>query len=156
MKKILVFVIIVMMFIPLLSGCSDDSIVEIDERVFLTMVTHIRRNADDYVGRTVHFEGMFQNFYWPATGPFSMVNRNTWGCCGEDGSIGFDVYLGDMEPLPDNTWVEVYGTFEWYEVVMDFSGDDGGDSEREPLRILRVNVESITELEERGLEFVNQ
>ena len=145
------------MLIPLISGCTDDGVVEIDERAFLTIVNHIRSNADDYIGRTVHFEGMFQNFYWPATGHFYMVNRNTWGCCGEDGLVGFELYLGDMEPLPDNTWVEVYGIFEWHEVLIDFSVlEDGESSEREPMRVLRVNVESITELDERGLEFVNQ
>jgi len=154
MKKVLIFVIIIMMFIPLITGCSDDSVVEIDERVFLTMVTHINQNSNDYIGRTVRFEGMFQSFYLPALGgDYHEVYRKTLGCCGDDGFTGFIVYLGDIAPLQDNAWVEVVGAFEWLLVELP-QADDG--IEREPIRLLRVAADSITELDERGLEFVVQ
>jgi len=166
MKKILIILIIIS--ITLLTGCSDDNdainntgsdddlgevdVVEIDERFFLTQIMHITRNADEYIGRTIRYEGMFQSFYWPASGFFYMVNRNTWGCCGEDGMVGFEVNLGDIEPLADNAWVEVYGVLEWY--VVEWTADEEHD--REPLRVLRVAIESLTELDERGEEFVSQ
>ena len=130
----------------LLAGCaangSDDDVVEIEDRFFLTQVNHIWRNTDEYVGRTIRYEGMFRAFYWPATGLFYMVHRYTLGCCGNDGITGFEVYLGDIEPFADDTWVEVDGILEWYET--------------DTLRILRVAATSITELEERGREVVLQ
>jgi len=141
MKKSLI--VLVLILIILLSACSSgEGIVEIEERFFLTQVNYIRRNADEYVGRTIRYEGMFQTFYWPTTGEFHMVLRNTLGCCGDDGIVGYEVYLGDIEPLPANTWVEVVGMLEWYEV-------DG-------LRQLRVVASSITEMDERGAEVVLQ
>ena len=139
MRKLLVLLLAVL----LLVGCAGgDGVVEIEERFFLTQVNHIWRNAEEYVGRTIRYEGMFRAFYWPATGPFYMVHRFTLGCCGNDGITGFEVYLGDIEPFADDDWVEVVGMLEWYEV--------------DNLRILRVAATSITEVEERGREVVLQ
>ncbi|MCL2368213.1 MAG: hypothetical protein FWC72_04380 [Oscillospiraceae bacterium] len=144
MKKLLICLLVILLAGLLLVGCSggNGEIVEIEDRFFLTQVNHIRRNADDYVGRTIRYEGMFETFHWPATGDFYMVFRHTRGCCGDDGIVGYEVYLGDIEPFAPNTWVEVVGVLEWYEV------DD--------LSILRVVATSITELAERGQELVLQ
>ena len=153
MKRILSLVIIIVIAVSLISGCADDSVVEINERFFLTKSMHIQRNADEYIGRTVRFEGIFQSFYLPALGgDFFMINRRTWGCCGDDGTIGFQLNLGDIEPLPDNAWAEVYGTFEWF--IVEWPEDEAEG--REPVPILRVTVETLTELNERGEEFVSQ
>ena len=139
MKKLLVLLLAVLF----MAGCAGgDDVVEIEERFFLTQVNHIMRNADEYVGRTIRYEGMFRAFYWPATGTFHMVHRFTLGCCGNDGITGFEVYLGDIEPFPDDVWVEIVGGLEWYEV-------DG-------LRVLRVVATSITEMDEPGREVVLQ
>jgi len=143
MKKILIILLIVL----LLAGCSggggnDDGVVEISERFFITEMMHINRNAEDYVGRTVRYEGMFRTLHWAATGEnYFMVLRNVMDCCGDDGIIGYEVYLGDIAPLPDNAWVEITGVLEWYEV--------GGG-----MQFLRVIATSLRELDVRGAEFV--
>ena len=137
MRKLIMLLLIVL----LLVGCSNgEGIVEIEERFFLAQVNHIRRNADAYVGRTLRYEGMFRTFHWPARGDFHMVLRHTFGCCGDDGIVGFEVYLGDIDPPPYDAWVEISGVLESY--TMD------------NLRILRVAATSITELDERGEEVV--
>jgi len=144
MRKVLSLFFIIIIAVSLLSGCSgDDYIIEIDDSIFGFKVRHILLNPDDYVGRTVRYEGLFQTQHCPTTGSFYMVNRSMAGCCGGDGYIGFEVYLGDIEPPPNDAQVEVYGTFELYEVEL--PEDAGGG---EPLLILRVAVESLTEVAE--------
>ena len=141
MKKI----VLLFALLLLLSGCSSDSdtIVEVPERFFITQITDIHMNADENVGRTIRFEGMFQTIYWPATGEYyHWVYRYVFDCCGNDGEIGFEVYLGDSEPFADDAWVEVTGVLEWYEVGAH--------------RLLRVSATSIREMDARGLEIVTQ
>jgi uncharacterized membrane protein YcgQ (UPF0703/DUF1980 family) len=137
MRKVLVILFVIL----LLVGCSNgEDIIEIEERFFLAQVNHIRRNADEYIGRTIRYEGMFRSFHWPTTGDFHMVLRHTFGCCGNDGIVGFEVDLSDVDSPPYNAWVEVVGMLERYDL-------DG-------LQILRVVVSSITEMEVRGEEVV--
>jgi len=140
MKKLFVLLLIILLLVGCGSGGSDD-VLEIGERFFIAEMTNINMNAGDYVGRTIRYEGMFRNLHWEATGEdYHQVIRTAFGCCGNDGIVGFEVYLGDIPPLPNDAWVEVEGVLEWYEV--------GGT------RFLRVRATSITELEERGSEFV--
>ena len=142
MRKLLMLLLTVILVL-LSVGCADrEEVVEIEGRFFLTQVNHIRRNSDDYIGRTVQYEGMFRSFYWPATGLFHMVHRHTLGCCGYDGIVGFEVDLGDIEPFPDDAWVEVIGVLT--------------QCEEDNRRTLRVIVTSITEVDERGEEVVLQ
>jgi len=138
MKKVLIVLILVL----LLAGCSgSDDVMEISERFFITQMTEINMNADEYVGQTIRYEGVFQTMNWSATGEeYHMVIRYILGCCGDDGFIGYEIYLGDTEPFPDDAWVEVTGVLEWYEV--------GG------MRFLRVMATSIREMDQRGAEFV--
>jgi len=144
MKKILILLVLV---VALLAGCSgggngDGDIVEISERFFITEMMHINRNAEEYVGRTVRYEGMFRTLHWAATGEdYYMVLRHVMDCCGDDGIIGYEIYLGDIAPLPDDAWVEVTGVLEFYEV--------GGG-----MQFLRVVATSIREMDVRGAEFV--
>ena len=145
MKKLLILVIVVTLLLVGLAGCGGggDDVVEIEERFFVAQFTHINRNAADYIGRVVRYEGMFQTIHWHATGEdYHMVTRRTLGCCGDDGIVGFEVYLGEIEPFSDNAWVEVEGELEWYEV---------GE-----VRFLRVTATSVRELDQRGEEFVTQ
>ena len=140
MRKLLTLFAVIL----LLSGCAGgDDVIEIRERSFVTQITDIYANADEYIGRTIRYEGLFQTFHRPATGGYyHQVVRITFGCCGYDGVTGFEVYLGDIEPFPDNAWVEVVGVLEWF--------DSGWFS------MPGVAVTSVTELAERGQEFVRE
>ena len=133
----------------LIAGCAaggagnpDEDIVEITERFFVTQLMELFTNPDEFIGRTIRYEGMFSSHLWEHTGEyFHFVYRYTDGCCSPEETAGLEVYLNNFEPLPDNAWVEVVGVFERFE--------SGGSS------FLRLNVISLVELEERGAEFVS-
>ncbi|MCL2856943.1 MAG: hypothetical protein FWE19_04360 [Oscillospiraceae bacterium] len=123
-----------------LAALDDGDILYIGERFFLTQINQIFMNRERYLGRTIRYEGMFYSMHWEEY-TYHFVIRNTHGCCGPDGMIGFDVALGEFDPFPDNTWVEVTGVLDEFE----FS---------EWYNMLIINVTSIVEMPERGLEFI--
>jgi len=135
----------VFMIVLLLAGCSspnspdDVDILEIGERFFVTQIEQIFIDTETYLGRTIRYEGMFFSSHWEGE-DFHYVIRHTFGCCGDDGMIGFEVMLNGIEPFPDDTWVEVTGVLEEYN--LDWR------------TILVINAISVTEMPERGLEFV--
>jgi len=118
----------------------DEDILEIGERFFLTQMNQIYLNRENYLGRTIRYEGMFYTISWEDY-TYHLVIRHTFGCCGNDGMAGFDVALNGIEPFPDNTWVEVTGVLSEFE----FS---------EWYNMLYVDVATIVEMPERGSEFV--
>jgi len=151
MKKVFAVILVVL----ILAGCAadqsvspepesaldDGGVIEIEEQYFVAQANQITSNRERYLGRTIRFEGMSATTYWDDE-PFLIVYRNTYGCCGPDGIIGFEVALNDIEPFPDNTWVEVTGVLEEFDIF-------GGHAQ-----ILIVNATSIVEMPSRGLEFV--
>jgi len=144
MKKIFAVVLAVLV----LAGCtansgatSNSNIIDIEEQIFVARTNQILGNPEQYFGRTIRFEGMVMNTSWEDE-PFHFVFRNTVGCCGPDGFIGFDVALNDIEPFPDDTWVEVTGVFEEFDI---FEGR---------AQIPIISAISVVEMPERGLEFV--
>jgi len=145
MKKLVLLVVAILLLVGCGGGSpgSDEDVVEIRERLFIAQVNDIRINADSYVGRTLRYEGLFQSFVWPGTGQtyYQVIRYTSDDCCGTDGIIGFEVYLGDIAPLLDNSWAEVTGVLEWFEA--------GGEP------FLRLVVVSLTELAERGAEIVS-
>lgn len=148
MKKFLFILLAVALLLGGCSGSSDDitvgedGVIDIGERLFVTRITDIRLNADHYLGQSIRLEGMFSGVFWgPTENYYHFVTRRSYGCCGDDGSVGFEIYLGDFDPLPDNSWVEVTGVLERVEL--------------DNMTILRLAVTSLIELEERGAEFVS-
>jgi len=133
----------VFLIVLLLAGCSssdDADILEIGERFFVTQIEQIYLDPETYLGRTIRYEGIFFSTYWEGE-HFHYVIRYTFdGCCGNDSMTGFEVLLNGIEPFPDDTWVEVTGVLEEYELDLH--------------TILVVNATSVTEKPERGLEFV--
>ena len=122
------------------TAISNDTLV-IEERFFVFWMWDIVFNSDNYLGRTIQYEGMFRTLHWD-DGYLHQVFRYTEGCCGPDGIIGLEVRLDsiDIEPFPDGAWVEVAGILE--EFV------EGGRT------FVRLEVISIIEMDERGAEFV--
>ena len=149
MKRRLILLVAVLL---LLAGCAngggtgqapsfgDGDIIEIGERFFVNEITHIQLNPQQYLGRTVQYTGMFFTEYWPPTSSyFYTVIRYSYGCCGRDGNVGFEVYMGDIPAFPDDTWVEVTGVLEPFEY-------DGQE-------MFRLAVQTIVPTES-GAEFV--
>lgn len=117
-------------------------LVEIKERLFIAQTNDIYLNPEDYLGKTVKYQGIFQTMDWEETGEtYYYVIRYGPGCCGYDGEAGFEVAWTGEWPEEDD-WCEVVGVLEVYE--------------QNGMRYLRLDLDSLTVLEERGAEFVTQ
>lgn len=123
------------------SSDSDD-IIEIKEKMFVAQTKDIYLNANEYLGKTIKYEGYLSKYYSEAIDKtFYFVVRNGPGCCGNDELVGFEVVWDDEFPEV-NDWVEVKGVLESFE-----EGD---------YSYLRIAVESMTVLDVRGQETVYQ
>lgn len=123
-----------------LSGDVDD-VIEITENLFIAQTNDIYINTEDYLGKTIQYEGIFMSDYWEETGTtYFYVIRYGPGCCGYDSNAGFEV-AWDGEYPEENDWVEAIGVLEMYE-------ENGYE-------YLRLQLTSLTVLDERGEEYVS-
>jgi len=134
-------IVLILALAVILGACGNgpDDILVISERFFIHQVHDIYLNTQQYLGRTIQFEGIFRIVYWYMTGNYyHIVMRYALSCCGEM-PIGFDIVLSDsLYPFPpDFAWVEATGVLEIY--------DD----------YLVVRATSLIEMEERGSGFVD-
>ena len=115
--------------------------VSITEKLFVAQVNDIYYNADDYLGKTIQYEGIFHHYEDPVTGLiYFSVLRYGPGCCGIDDVVGFEVIWDHAYP-ETNDWVFVQGILEEYE-----EGDR---------KYLRIALTEISVLPTRGMEFVS-
>ncbi|MDR1390253.1 MAG: metal ABC transporter permease [Treponema sp.] len=96
---------------------GKDGIVEIKEKMFIAQTNDVYLNAEDYLGKIFKLEGLFKSdSYADLSRTYCFVLRNGPGCCGNDGSVGFEVSWGEDKPMPKNDdWVEAVGTLSYYE-----------------------------------------
>ena len=113
-------------------AAHDDGIIEIEDWLFDAQVQRIKIFREDYLGRTIRYEGMFMSLVWEGETIY-FVAREGGGCCGIN---GFEVYLNDIPRFDDETWVEVTGILEEFfvEALNNY--------------ILRLNVITMLEREE--------
>lgn len=117
-------------------------VIEIKEKMFVAQTNDIYFNADDYIGKTIKYEGIFDIYVAPANGQsYYSVIRYGPGCCGVDANAGFEV-IWDGEYPKQNDWVEAVGVLEKY---------DEGD-----VKFLRLALTSLKVLPTRGSEYVSQ
>lgn len=121
---------------------DDGDTVRIPETVFIAMINEIYLNADDYLGRSISYEGFFMTSVYEETNEtYNYVVRYGPGCHAFDAFAGFEVtYDGDWPQ--ENDWVEATGILEEYE-------EDGW-------KYLRLRLTALTSLETRGAEYVYQ
>ena len=142
MRKVFALVVI----LAFLTSCTsfegaEDDVFEITERFFAMQMFEVFIDSENFLGRTIRYEGMFTTLQWDDTGQdFHLVYRYTEGCCMPEEALGLEVYLNNIEPLPDGAWVEVIGVLERF--------NEGGQS------FLRLDVVSLIEKDERGMELV--
>ena len=118
--------------------------VEITEKLFIAQTNDIYVNTDDYLGKTIKYEGIFQAYYYDVTDTtYYSVIRYGPGCCGYDANAGFEViWDGDGDYPEQDDWVEAVGTLETYE--------EGG------AEYLCLKLSSLKVLPTRGTEYVQQ
>jgi hypothetical protein len=125
-----------------------EAVVEIKEKMFIAQTNDVYLNPEDYLGRTIKLEGLFKAYSEEDYGAsYCFVIRYGPGCCGNDGSAGFEVAWDEgftLEPLypEEDAWVEAVGTLKSYE-------EDG-------FPYLYLSLSSLDVKEERGAEFVSQ
>jgi len=117
--------------------------ITIPERQFLTQTNLIYANYEDYLGKTIQYEGIFASREDTSTDePYYFVIRYGPGCCGNDGEVGFEVIWDDAaKAYPnENDWVAVSGVLEEFEL--------------EGYQYLRLRLISLDVLDKRGMETV--
>ena len=115
---------------------TAEDIITIGERFFVNQMMEIFMNYNQYLGRTLQFEGIFQTYSWNDN-DFHLVIRYMLGCCSPEEMIGFEILMDEnFGVFEDDAWVEVTG-------VLDLDDD-----------FLVIRVTNIVELEERGMELV--
>lgn len=119
------------------------AVIEIKEKLFIAQTNDVFANPDEYMGKTIRWEGMYTLLEYPGTGYASqhMVYRNGPGCCGNDGMAGFEIIWDGKYPN-ENDWVQAEGEIEFYT-------DAGAEW-------MRIRVSSLKVLEKRGAETVQQ
>lgn len=119
-----------------------DEVIIIKEKMFIAQTNDIYFNAEDYLGKTIKYEGIFDIYEIPETGAvYYSVIRYGPGCCGIDANAGFEVRW-DKEYPQQNEWVEAVGVLEEY--------DENG------YWYLRLALSSLNVLPTRGEEYVEQ
>ncbi|MDR3114681.1 MAG: hypothetical protein LBU25_04085 [Treponema sp.] len=124
---------------------ANQGLIEIKEKMFIAQTNDVYLNPEEYLGKTIKLEGIFQRqFYSSTEPPYYFVIRYGPGCCGNDGNAGFEVMWeqGDAMYPAENDWVEAIGVLGAYE-------EDG-------YPYICINLSSLKVLETRGQEFVTQ
>lgn len=121
-------------------NAQTGDVIELSEKLFVAQTNDIYENTEDYIGKTIKYEGLVLSEYWDVTGlTYHYVIRYGPGCCGYDANCGFEISW-DGEYPEDNEWVEAVGVLDTYE--------------EEGVTILVLRLTSLTVLEERGQEYV--
>ena len=153
MKKTAIIASLVFaLFITSCGRGTDTGTVVIRENMFITQINAINLNYRDYIGRTIMLEGMFRHFYWEGNNYYFVI-RNTPGCCGDEGELGFEVSWNpshrgfddgsDGRTYPNRSdWVQAQGVLS--------SFDNFGNT------FLYIALSELNVLETRGLEFVTR
>ena len=126
---------------------AKKGVIDIKEKMFVTQVSDVYVNPDDYLGKTIKLEGMFKKEQPDKQDPacYYVCRLGPGGCCGADASVGFEVKWSDgkQNPYPDNNaWAEAIGTLKKYK-------EDNND-------YLYLDLSSLKVLTTRGAEYVQQ
>lgn len=123
---------------------NSGDIIEVKEKLFVAQINDMYYNAEDYLGKTIKYEGLLDIAENSETGQkYYSVIRYGPGCCGDDGYVGFEVNWDNDNTYPEkDEWVEVVGILESYE-------EDG-------FKYLRLDLQELNVLEVRGKELVTQ
>ncbi|MDR0817847.1 MAG: hypothetical protein LBN35_04325 [Clostridiales Family XIII bacterium] len=123
----------------------SDEVVVITEKMFIAQCNDIYLNPNEYTGKIVRIEGIYDENTDEAGNTSRGVIRNGPGCCGNDGVAGFGFLCKDEgSPLcKQDDWVAVEG------VITPYTYDDGYET-------IIIGDASVTVKAERGAEFVTQ
>jgi uncharacterized membrane protein YcgQ (UPF0703/DUF1980 family) len=120
---------------------ADGDEIVLKDKLFIAQCNDIYLNPDEYMGKTIRWEGIYTGATNPETNQtFKFVIRYGPGCCGNDGTAGFEI-LYDGEPPKINDWVEASGKIEMIE--------ENGEE------FVAIRLSELKVLDVRGQEFVS-
>lgn len=94
---------------------AKEDVIEIKERVFVSLINDIYLNAEDYVGKKIRLQGVFEKIRDEDTKAyFYSITRQGPGCCGSDLNPGFEV-IWDKKYPRHGSWVDATGVLEIYD-----------------------------------------
>ncbi|MDR1569403.1 MAG: hypothetical protein LBS72_02805 [Oscillospiraceae bacterium] len=157
MRKYLALAIVCLLF---LAGCSANSaptdsvssggsaktvseVLEITEKLFIAQCNDIYINQNDFIGKTVRIEGMYDEYSDVDGNLYRAVVRNGPGCCGNDGVAGFEFTTNAAIDCNLSDWISVEG------VITPVTYSDGYST-------VIIGDASVVVKTERGSEFVSQ
>lgn len=119
---------------------SEDDVILIKDKLFIAQTNDIYLNPEEYMDKTIKWEGIYTEITNPETNEiYRFVIRNGPGCCGYDGTAGFEVlYEGELPNKDD--WVEAVGKIEMVE--------------EEGQEFLAIRLSELIVLDARGEETV--
>ncbi|GHU82798.1 hypothetical protein AGMMS50284_5270 [Clostridia bacterium] len=124
----------------IIGAAKTGAVIEIKEKLFVQQCNDVYLNPEDYMGKTIKYEGIFDVYEAVETNTtYYSVIRYGPGCCGTDANVGFEVQW-DGEYPNQNDWVEAAGVLEEY--------DEDGQT------YLRLSLSVLNVLPVRGLETV--
>jgi uncharacterized membrane protein YcgQ (UPF0703/DUF1980 family) len=129
--------------IPTMDANSSGDIVEITEKLFIAQCNDIYLNPNEYIGKTIRIEGMYDEYTDEAGITHRGVIRNGPGCCGNDGVAGFQFSCKDIPICKPNDWISVEG------IIMPFTYEDSFET-------IIIEEANIIVKTERGAEYVTQ
>jgi uncharacterized membrane protein YcgQ (UPF0703/DUF1980 family) len=109
-KKNVLIMLMLAVLANILSSCQAApkvEIVKIKEKMFITQINDIYANPEDYLGKTIKYEGIFKIDELFEKEYYSVIRYGP-GCCGPDSNVGFLLKLGNERPNSGD-WVEVVG-----------------------------------------------
>jgi uncharacterized membrane protein YcgQ (UPF0703/DUF1980 family) len=89
---------------------NSKSFCSIKDRFFIQQVSDINLNPQDYKDKVIQIEGLFRKYIDTDNVERYVVYRKTAGCCGDDGSSGFEfAYEKEKMNFAQGQWILVEG-----------------------------------------------
>jgi len=124
------------------ANSADTDIIDIGEKMFVGQMNDIYANTDDYIGKTIRYEGFYVCYEDESTGAsYPCIIRNGPGCCGYDSQVGFE-FSWDGELPQDDDWCRLTGVVAIYQ-------EDGFD-------YIKIDATNLEILPVRGNDTVTQ
>lgn len=120
---------------------SEGNEIILRDKLFIAQCNDIYLNPDEYMDKTIIWEGIYTEVTNPLTNEtYKFVIRLGPGCCGNDGTAGFEILYDGEFPKQDD-WVEAVGKIEMIE-------EDGNE-------FVAIRLTKLSVLDVRGQEFVS-
>jgi uncharacterized membrane protein YcgQ (UPF0703/DUF1980 family) len=109
MKISLLLVLTLLLFCPRYAVSeANPKVCSLKDRLFVQQVSDIHLNPQNYKNKIIQVEGFFGKYIDEKKAERYSVYRRTAGCCGYDGSVGFEfIYKNGKLSFKEDDWILV-------------------------------------------------